>query len=699
MRKCKECGNITVESVEYCSTCGSRLPLHNTRFGEKPSLDEAASRRIRMWVAWSVIGGICFIGLAVGIFFGVRAFVSHYSNHTIVQPRDAAQKIAEYWHDVQKDPQDTTARKRLIEAYLIKQEHSIAEQQIEELFAIDKSSEALYEEVAELLATHNLKEKAARLLMIGYGATKSRALEDKARSLVSPGQMIAAQDVKRIVASIFDKPLGQVTWADMARLKYMNFRKDGIDFSFEDSSTYKSREQFEATIRNIKLDITSRDGRDIMLFSSLTELHLESCVSMRMEYLTGLQMLKSLEIYTGSSERNLQPFGALPHLEQLSIGGSGIESLEGITQLPGLKKLELSKTSISDISILSSLKQIESIALRDNDQLKTLEALGSMTQLKQLTVVGETVFNLSALASLHNLESLVVHDTATKDISFVSSLPKLRHLSLQGNNKLKNIGALTKLTNLEQLQLDAGNMDSLSPLTGMTNLRMLKLRNAQDLSPVRKMIKLRNLEITNSFGTKDLSPLANLTELEDLNLSNNTSIEKVKALSSLSKLKTLNLSKSEIYGDLSIIKNLTDLETLDLSEARVQLNLAAVSSLKKLKSLNVNHTVLLKNVFIQSDGFMTNIWYDEIKWDDVLSNLGQLTGLQSLTISRNDISSLKFVKGLTQLQSLDAGDNSIADISPLAKLTQLKFVNLADNPINDWSPADKIPDAQVVGRF
>ncbi len=91
-----------------------------------------------------------------------------------------------------------------------------------------------------------------------------------------------------------------------------------------------------------------------------------------------------------------------------------------------------------------------------------------------------------------------------------------------------------------------------------------------------------------------------------------------------------------------------------------------------------NSLVNLKKLFMGGGYF--NVW--SIKDCSVLKNL---TSLQSLDLSNNQISDISFLKGLTSLQSLDLSVNQISDISFLKGLTSLQSLDLSNNQISDIS--------------
>ncbi|OYU92748.1 MAG: hypothetical protein CFE21_22895 [Bacteroidetes bacterium B1(2017)] len=79
-----------------------------------------------------------------------------------------------------------------------------------------------------------------------------------------------------------------------------------------------------------------------------------------------------------------------------------------------------------------------------------------------------------------------------------------------------------------------------------------------------------------------------------------------------------------------------------------------------------------------------------------LISLEKLTGLQTLELSDNKISDIRFLEKLTGLQTLDLSSNQIRDISFLEKLTGLQTLDLSSNQISDIRFLEKLTGLQTL---
>lgn len=71
---------------------------------------------------------------------------------------------------------------------------------------------------------------------------------------------------------------------------------------------------------------------------------------------------------------------------------------------------------------------------------------------------------------------------------------------------------------------------------------------------------------------------------------------------------------------------------------------------------------------------------------DDLTVIGSLHNLTTLSLTRCNITDLRFLLPLTQLRTLYLSDNLITDVSPLASLGELRTLYLDRNPVGDLSP-------------
>ncbi|MFP4425574.1 MAG: leucine-rich repeat domain-containing protein [Spirochaetaceae bacterium] len=249
------------------------------------------------------------------------------------------------------------------------------------------------------------------------------------------------------------------------------------------------------------------------------------------------------------------PVSELETLTELDASERGIESLEGIEQLPNLRRLNLGGNRIGDLRPLARLSRLAALDLRDN-YISDLEAvhLGSLGELRELTELSlrnnrdsahpeepsnfERISDLSPIARLSALEIIDLRNNHVEELSPLGELEALRHLDLQGNrltedavqflgslrrlehlnlrdNDLRDISSLSSLEQLEYLNLHSNRrVDSIVPLAALTALRTLIAREVSiggNVGVLRELVELERVNLRDT-GLRDLAVLAELME-------------------------------------------------------------------------------------------------------------------------------------------------------------------------------------------
>jgi Leucine-rich repeat (LRR) protein len=100
-------------------------------------------------------------------------------------------------------------------------------------------------------------------------------------------------------------------------------------------------------------------------------------------------------------------------IHTLVCAGKGVQSLDGVEQLPALKNLNLSHNDVSDITPLANVKGLE-VLYATNNKIDSVDALKALPE-------------LNAISLRSNLIS---------DADAFYTLPQLSKLYLQGNDEL-----------------------------------------------------------------------------------------------------------------------------------------------------------------------------------------------------------------------------------------------------------------------
>ena len=97
---------------------------------------------------------------------------------------------------------------------------------------------------------------------------------------------------------------------------------------------------------------------------------------------------------------------------------------------------------------------------------------------------------------------------------------------------------------------------------------------------------------------------------------------------------------------------------------------------------------LKENYYVESDGFMTSVWYDDVALNEHTDFLRNFPNLEELYLGSNELTDIKFAADLPHLKRVDISDNYVTDLSPLGNAEELEYLNVTDNPVSDVEAMD-----------
>jgi internalin A len=403
--------------------------------------------------------------------------------------------------------------------------------------------------------------------------------------------------------------------------------------------------------------------------------------------------------------------------------------LEEIANLHTLDTLSLANNSITDISDIADMAALVSLNLSGNN-ISDLSPLSSLSSLRVLTLDGNKVTDLSPLLSLQNLTSLSIRgmDVSEGQLeALTKALPNCAiHSDTDPNETAQDIsfGGITFKADIEELNLSGMNLRDISAISACTQLKKLNISNNQisDLSPLMNLPSLEWLDISDNSVT-DLRPLMGLSSLTYINAAGN-SINSTTALSMMNGIKELYLDNNPVK-DFSGIRKVKTLEILGLSNTGLtdeaieylekltllsklditdnsSISGEAVDDLKqKLPSCSISHSELAYSIDLDGHSVLTNATSLDLSGLGIsnISNLTRLSYLESLNLSRNEISNI-YIFQLTNsrytLKELNLSGNQIEDITPIASLQYLEVLDLSNNLISSELPLMNLTNLKTL---
>ncbi|KAL0221682.1 hypothetical protein RCL1_001536 [Eukaryota sp. TZLM3-RCL] len=239
--------------------------------------------------------------------------------------------------------------------------------------------------------------------------------------------------------------------------------------------------------------------------------------------ISSLFHLTSLSIYDFIFE-DLKPLSWLQELESLSVKGSKLFDLLPLQRLANLSYLDLRKTLLSRehrrivrgrsevkkvIDSFNPVLFLDLSIIDDRDANVDLRDYQKFSNLKSLCLRNPRLSNVqdTYYEQFEHLESLdlsvtfaTVDSLSFHDISFLSCLHHLKHLSLNGWS-FSDFSIVSWFIKLESLSVNNTDVKTLTPLSNMNNLERLCCRHTlvSDLSP---LLSLRNLSFLDVRETR-----------------------------------------------------------------------------------------------------------------------------------------------------------------------------------------------------
>ncbi len=474
---------------------------------------------------------------------------------------------------------------------------------------------------------------------------------------------------------------------DNMRNRFVEINLDRKNNSIKIASIYTSKINEKEELRNwwnsLSTNWKKRLGEGIKLYDSIP-LETVGMISSAdfMAYfpifdnITGETILNDKSYKSEADMRELDnKLKLVTQKKELNLSGlREIISLEPVIELSDLLVLDISETSIEDISPLRSANKLKT--LRANSTfIEDLSALKYCLTLEELEVAGTTIGDLSALQSLHNLSKLNVANTMVSRLSELKNFP-----------------------NLSTLNLSECRISNITPL--------------QDLT------QLKNLDISNT-SIRDLTPLSQLKELQNLNISG-TPIVNLQPLSELENLRELNCNQTNI-SDLTPLKNHKKLGKIYCDQSKIGNAEASAFTKDNPFTLVIFDTEALRNwwdelpiywkaVFLKQIEIETeptteqlheiiNLQELDLSDNPYMQNLlpvSRLTNLKSLSIANTEINFLQPIQGLANLESLNLNGTYINSIEPLKEMTNLKYIDISDTPIYDLTPLSNDDNISII---
>lgn len=457
-------------------------------------------------------------------------------------------------------------------------------------------------------------------------------------------------------------------------------------------------ESFKST--GVEFDVQLAGNGTIIPPEKISDINLynELCNIFDKQYGNANNELTEEEIY---STETMEKLGY-----KLDLSNKGIKCLSGIKYLKNYKKLDLSNNDLSGT----------------NASLGELASLNHLEQLS-LSNCGISEIPPSVFASKYIIEGIDLSYNRLKDVNFLTLVDsrtqteqpftELKELFLQGNyisdisnlsfvndsdevvSRIPNVNVLTLSRDLSYFEYTTD--EKLDKVFKNVDDYEYDITTSMDITPIGLMESLTTLWLGNNF-IEDITPVANCKLLTTLDLSGNcitatSTSDGLEPLSKLQSLVCLKLDGNNIHTVKSL-NRLIYLEILSLSNNSISSVSNALSSIKNLVYLDLDGNELtsfdaapftkLNRLFLENQSRYNTESKEYTKTLEQVLNLEKAANIVELRLNNNnlDAASVMSIGNLTGLEYLSLSGNTVEDLSFLKDLTLLRHLELARCNIN-----------------
>lgn len=197
-----------------------------------------------------------------------------------------------------------------------------------------------------------------------------------------------------------------------------------------------------------------------------------------------LPNLTYISVDSHQSIKNFEPITLCTRLNQLSVYGCELNSLEIVRKMPALRYLYVEDCNITDLSPVLECKNLYGLAI-DGNPIKDISQLKSLENLRYINIDDDQVGDWSIFLDWENINDLSIEGIIDIDYSVISQMTWITQLNIYRDwddyrDYSKTYGKETYI----------GNLSFVEPLV---NLEYLYISGLQDLSEIHKLKNLSNL--------------------------------------------------------------------------------------------------------------------------------------------------------------------------------------------------------------
>jgi len=474
---------------------------------------------------------------------------------------------------------------------------------------------------------------------------------------------------------------------DNIKNRFVEVNLDRKNSSLKIASIYTTKINEKEALRNwwngLSMNWKKRLGNDIKLYDSvpLSTVGLISSADFMASYstvdpITGETILKDKFFKTEADMNELDNKLKMVIQKQL-VDISDIPeiiNLEPLSELSDLTYLNISNTSVDDISALRNANKLK-VLQANSTLIEDLSSLKYCITLEELEIANTNVSDLQVLQALHNLKKLDISNTMVSRLQNLKNCTSLTNISLSGC-KISNIVPLQDLTQLTSVDVSKTSIRDLTPLSQLKDLQSLNISGTAviNLEPLSQLENLTELYCSNT-NINDLTPLKNNRKLGKI-YCDHSRIGDAEA-SAFTKENRFTL----VIYETEALRNWWDeLPIYWKAVFSKQVSIDTEPTTEELHQIiNMQDLTLADNTYIQN-----------------LMPVSRLTNLKSLNIANTEINNLFAIQSLGNLETLDITNTFINSIEPLKDMKNLKKLCIIGTPVKDLTPLINDDNIEII---
>jgi hypothetical protein len=400
--------------------------------------------------------------------------------------------------------------------------------------------------------------------------------------------------------------------------------------------------------------------------------------------LSKLVKLKRLDC-SNTSISDLMPLRNLTHLQYLDCSNTGVESIEALRYSNEMEHLYFSKTSVTDIATVTNFDLLETLHFNQT-AIDSLNPIFNLFHLTDLECASTLVNDITPLGELTKLERIDFSNTMVNDIEALKKLKAIYFLKFD-DTPIKNLQPLKDLASLRLLFIDNTPVYDISPLSGLPELNRIYCDHTGVTRKVANIFMEENPGVLVIYESVALiNWWTDLPEDWKTYFSDYVSVSgkpEKEELHEITKIKTIDISGIMAISTLEPLENLAMLNDLDCSTTGIN-NLEALRELADLNTLNFSNTAVADISVLSSLSKLEELRFDNTQVDDIepIMHLDDLKLVYCDNTPVDEAWIMEFIIGHPGCQVIyqtETLEQWWAGVPEVWKMLASKFINTKEN--------------------